>query len=108
MFSLFLFFPIGKPWTVQYIAQHLSSKSFIWPTVFNHCYCDRETLSRIEEVGFKMIQAEKILVDLTPEMFSECKSTTSILITKLVLRFVNSIVFGFAEKGESSENRKSL
>lgn len=55
-----------------------------------------------------MIQAEKILVDLTPEMFSECKSTTSILITKLVLRFVNSIVFGFVEKGESSENKKSL
>ncbi|XP_020629822.1 methyltransferase-like protein 7A [Orbicella faveolata] len=97
----------GKPWTLQYLVQQIVSKSLIWPTVFNGCRCDRETLSWIEEAGFKMVQVEKIWLDWTPGMFAGCSAIT-VLITKVVLCFVKSILFGFAEKGEDTEKKKSL
>ena len=75
--------------------------------MFNECRCDQETLSRIEEVGFKMVQAEKIWIDWTPEMFAGCGALSG-LITKVVMYFVNSMLFGFAEKGEDTEKKKAL
>ena len=102
-----LFFLKGKPWTLQYLGQQLVSKSLIWPTIFNGCRCDRETLSWIEEAGFKMVQTENIWLDWTTDMFAGCSAIT-VLITKVVLWFVNSILLGFAEKGEETEKKKSL
>lgn len=54
-----------------------------------------------------MVQAEKIWLDWTPGMFAGCSAIT-VLITKVVLCFVNSILLGFAEKGEDTEKKKSL
>ncbi|KAL9973533.1 hypothetical protein ACROYT_G020002 [Oculina patagonica] len=99
----------GKPWTFQYLIQQLVSKSLIWPTFCNECRCDRDTLARIEEVGFKTIQADKIWVDWTPGMLADCKAgTNSVWVTNLMLHFVNSMLFGFAEKREDIEKKKLL
>ncbi|KAL9973532.1 hypothetical protein ACROYT_G020001 [Oculina patagonica] len=101
----------GKPWTFQYVIQQLVSKSLIWPTFCNGCRCDRDTLARIEEVGFKTIQADKMWVDWTPEMLAYCKPSNSLApvwIPNLMLHIVNSTLIGFAEKGEDIEKKKSL
>lgn len=97
----------GKPWTLQYLVQQLLSKSLIWPTIFNECRCDQETLSRIEDAGFKMVQAETTWLDWTPDMFAGFGAIT-VLIAKVVLCIVNSILLGFAEKGEDTEKKKAL
>lgn len=102
----FLFFLIGKPWTLQYLSQQFLSKSLIWPTIFNECRCNRETLSWIEEAGFKMVEAEKIWLDWSPEMF--VGSATSTFISRVCLCFINSILLGFAGKGEDTEKKKEL
>ena len=93
--------------TPQYLGQQLVSKSLIWPTIFNECRCDRGTLSRIEEVGFKMVQTEKIWLDWTPDMFAGCSAIT-VFFSKVVLCFVNAILLGFAEKGEDTDKKKAL
>lgn len=55
-----------------------------------------------------MIQAEKLWMDWTPEMFADCKGTFSVWSTRLMLHLVNSMLIGFAEKGEDPEKKKSL
>lgn len=99
------FFPIGKPWTLQYLLQQLMSKSLIWPTMLNGCRCDRETLSLIEEAGFKMVQAEKIWVTCSPEMFTG-GTFRSIWNSSVIMRVINSVLFGFAENGEYTTKTK--
>lgn len=100
----FFTFPIGKPWTFQYLLQQFFSKSLIWPTMLNGCRCDRETLSRIEETGFKMVQAEKIWVQWTPKIYAATKDALS----RIGLFIFSSVVFGFAEKGRGTEEKKVL
>ena len=75
--------------------------------MFNGCRCDQETLSWIEEAGFKMVQAEKIWLEWTPGMFAGCSAIT-VLFTKVVLCLISSILLGFAEKGEDTEKKKAL
>ena len=54
-----------------------------------------------------MVQAEKMWIDWTPDMFAACTAIT-FLITKVVLYFANSIILGFAEKGEDTEKKKTM
>ena len=54
-----------------------------------------------------MVQAEKIWLDWTPEMFAGC-SAIAVLFTKLVWCVISSILLGFAEKGEDTEKKKAL
>ena len=98
--------PTGNPWTLQYVLQQLVSKSRFWPTVFNGCRCDRETLSWIEQGGFTLVQSEKIWPNWTPERFSEKASFD--WCTKFKLYIINSMLVGFAEKGQCSEEKKLL
>lgn len=54
-----------------------------------------------------MVQAEKIWLDYTPDMFAGCSAITA-LFTKVILCFIKSILLGFAEKGGDTEKKKSL
>ena len=87
----------GKPWTFQYFGQQLLTKTGITPTLFNGCCFNKETLSRIEEVGFKAVQAEKTWLNWSPEMFTGF-DTLSVWSSRFVLSCINSVIFGFAEK----------
>ena len=95
---LFSFFLTGKPWTFQYLLQHLLTKSLVFPTFLNGCCCNKETLSRITEVGFKTVNAEKQWLDWNPETFSGFKDTFAVLGARMTLPIVNSVIAGFAEK----------
>lgn len=88
----------GKPWTVQYVLQQVVSKLQLWPTLFNGCRCDRETLTWIKDGGFKMVQAKKTWVNWTPIMFSGSKSISLGWFVRVILWFVCSLLAGFAEK----------
>ena len=54
-----------------------------------------------------MVQAEKMWLDWTPDMFAGCTAMT-VFFSKIVLYIVNSILLGFAEKGEEAEKKKAL
>jgi len=102
--SLFFpFLPTGKPWTFQYLVQHLMSKSRLFPVFLNGCCCNKETLSKKDEAGFEMVQAEKVWLDCTPEMFSECSGTFTLLCVRMfMMPVLRSMIVGFAEKGKIS------
>ena len=72
--------------------------------MLNGCRWDRETLSRIEEAGFQMVQAEKIWLDWTPEVYA----TLNDVFSSIGLRMINVMTFGFAEKGQDTEGKKVL
>ena len=88
----------GKPLTFQYFGQQFLTKTGITPTLFNGCHFNKETLCRIEEVGFKIVQAEKTWLSWSSEMFTGF-DTLSVWIARFLLSCVNSVIFGFAEKG---------
>ena len=96
---IMLFFPIGKPWTFQYLFQHLLTKSLIFPTLLNGCCCNKETLARIQEVGFNMVQAEKRQINWDTEVLSGSGDTLAVWGTRMLLPVINSFIIGFAEKG---------
>ena len=90
---------LGKPWTLQYILQQLVSKSLLWPTLYNGCRCDRETLSQIEQGGFTKVQVEKRWVNWAPEMCVGSKRVSLDWNIRFKLLFVSSMLVGFSEKG---------
>ena len=102
--SFFFIFSIGKPWTFQYLFQLFFTKSLISSTMLNGCRWDQETLSQIEEAGFQMVQAEKIWLDWTPEV----RATLNDAFSRIALRLINVMTFGFAEKGQDTEGKKVL
>ena len=107
--NLIYFFPIGNPWTFQYFVQHFLSKSLIWPTFTGGCRCDRETLYWIEQGGFKVVNSEKSFANLTAEIFSGYDADRfSLWTARIRISIVNSILVGFAEKENCTEEKKLL
>lgn len=97
----------AKPWTFQYFLQHLVTKFHIWPSLFNGCCCNQNTLSDIQNGGFKWVQYEKIFANCSHEMFSAPNNTYSIIWqARVILYFVNIWLVGLAEKGQFSEEKK--
>ena len=72
------------------------------------CRCDCESLYWIEKGGFKIVQSEKLFSNFTPEMFSGCENIFLIWISRILLSIVNSILVGFAEKEQFTEEKKLL
>lgn len=99
----------AKPWTFQYFLQHLVTKFHIWPSLFNGCCCNQNTLSDIQNGGFKWVQYEKIFANCSHEMFSAPNNTYSIIWrARVILYFVNIWLVGLAEKGQFSEEKKKV
>ena len=86
----------GKPWTLHYFAQHLLTRLLIFPTFLNGCHCNKETLTRIREAGFKTVQAEKQWVEGSSEAF--LGSWDTVLLARSLLALINPVIAGFAEK----------
>lgn len=99
---------IAKPWTCQYFLQHLATKLRIWPSLYDGCCCNQNTLSYIHDGGFKWMQSEKIQANCSQEMFSAPNSIYSIWRARVILYFVNIWLVGLAEKGQLSEEKKKL
>ncbi|CAH3180878.1 unnamed protein product [Porites evermanni] len=89
---------LGKPWTLRYILQQLVSKSHLWPTLFNGCRCDHETLPFIQRGGFKLVKAEKRYLKVTPELHVGSKKISVDWSSRLLAYLVHSVLLGFAEK----------
>lgn len=89
---------LGKPWSLRYILQQLVSKSHLWPTLFNGCRCDHETLPFIQKGGFKLVQAEKRYLKVTPELHVGSKKISVDWSSRLLAYLVHSVLLGFAEK----------
>ena len=106
IYGVAFIFPTGNPWTLQYVLQQLVSKSRFWPTVYNGCRCDRETLFWIEQGGFELVQSVKTWPSWSPEKYSEKHSFD--WGTRLILYIINSMLVGFAEKGKTAEEKKHL
>ena len=102
IYNVFFIFQKGKPWTLQYILQQLVSKSHFWPTTHNGCRCDRETLLWIENGGFTKVWSEKSWPEW--KLFAERASYDSF--TRFKLFLINSMLIGYAEKGQCTEERK--
>ena len=86
----------GEPWTLRYFIQHLLTRLLIFPTFLNGCRCNKETLTRIREAGFKTVQAEKQLVKGSSEAF--LGSWDTVLLARSLLALINPVIAGFAEK----------
>ena len=86
----------GKPWTLRYFTQHLLTRLLIFPTFLNGCRCNKETLTRIREAGFKTVQAEKQWVKGSSEAF--LGSWDTVLLARSLLALINPVIAGFAEK----------
>lgn len=86
----------GKPWTLRYFTQHLLTRLLIFPTFLNGCRCNKETLTRIREAGFKTVQAEKQWVKGPSEAF--LGSWDTVLLARSLLALINPVIAGFAEK----------
>ena len=54
-----------------------------------------------------MVQAEKMWLDWTPDMFAGSTAIT-VFFSKVALYFINSMLHGFAEKAEETEKKKAL
>ena len=92
------FISIGKPWTLQYFVQHLLTKLLIFPTLFNGCRCNKETLTIIKQAGFKTVQAEKGWLQWSSEAISKPLNPFTFLLVRSTFAIVNSGIAGFAEK----------
>jgi len=90
----------GKPDTFQSFVQHFMTKSLIYPTLINGCRCNKNTLSWIENAGFKMVQSEKLILNFTPEMLSGNPNIFSLWFMRIGSYIENPFLFGFAEKGQ--------
>lgn len=55
-----------------------------------------------------MVRSEKTAANLTPEIFSECSDSLSFWGARIRLSVVNSILVGFAEKEQFTEEKKML
>lgn len=86
----------GKPWTLHYFAQHLLTRLLIFPTFLNGCRCNKETLTRIREAGFRTVEAEKQWVKGSSEAF--LGSWNTVLLARSLLALINPMTAGFAEK----------
>ena len=98
VFYLNWFISIGKPWTLQYFVQHLLTKLLIFPTLFNGCRCNKETLASIKQAGFKTVQAEKGWLQWSSEAISKPLNPFTFLLVRGAFAVVNSGIAGFAEK----------
>lgn len=83
---------------MRYILQQLVSKSHLWPTLFNGCRCDHETLPFIQRGGFKLVKAEKRYLKVTPELHVGSKKISVDWSSRLLAYLVHSVLLGFAEK----------
>ena len=101
-YNIFFIFQKGKRWTLQYILQQLVSKSHFWPTTHNGCRCDRETLLWIENGGFTKVWSEKSWPEW--KLFAERASYDCF--TRFKLFLINSMLIGYSEKGQCTEERK--
>ncbi|CAH3192410.1 unnamed protein product [Porites evermanni] len=88
----------GKPWTLQYFVQHLLTKLLIYPTLFNGCRCNKETLASIKQADFKTVQAEKGWLQWSSEAISTPLNPFTFLLVRSAFAIVNSGIAGFAEK----------
>jgi len=95
-----IFFSIGKPGTFHSLVQHFMTKSLIYPTLGNGCQCNKNTLSWIENAGFKMVQSEKIFQNFTPEMLSGNPNIFLVWFARIGSYIGNPILVGFAENGQ--------
>ena len=108
VFYLNWFISIGKPWTLQYFVQHLLTKLLIYPTLFNGCRCNKETLASIKQAGFKTVQAEKGWLQWSSEAISKPLNPFTFLLVRSAFAIVNSGIAGFAEKWLVVETRAQV
>ena len=104
--SFLSFFPIGKHGTFQSLVQHFMTKSLIYPTLLNGCRCNKNTLSWIENAGFKMVQSEKIILNFTPEMLSGHPNIFSVWFMRIGSFIENPFLLVLQKRDNTSLGRK--